>query len=48
VARVYSGGVERSRAMSKDELDPKDSMTAEEFFAYLDKLEEEDAENKNS
>ena len=23
-------------------------MTIEEFFAYLDKLEEEDAENKNS
>ena len=24
------------------------AMTAEEFFAYLDKLEEEDAKNKNS
>jgi hypothetical protein len=34
--------------MSKDDLDPKDFMTAEELFAYLDKLEEEDASNKNS
>ena len=28
--------------------DYEELMTAEEFFAYLDKLEEEDAENKNS
>ena len=34
--------------MSKDELDPKDSMTAEEFFVYLDKLEEENDSSKNS